>query len=279
MNISIITPSLNQGEFIERTILSVLNQKGAFDLEYIIVDGGSEDDSLSIIRKYEDRLRWVSEKDRGQSDAINKGFQIASGDILAWLNSDDTYASGALAAVVKAYRERPFMWCFGNCRNIDENDREIRKLITKYKIFESKRYSYKRLLSKDFISQPAVFFTRNVYQEMGPLDLNCHYSMDYDYWLRIGKKYSPVYINKFLANFRWQRGSKNSENYKQAAFETYLTARKHATSKERYPVFRHYIHYVMLTEIRDFKKIVMCYQQVTCCEIAILALHIRILSI
>ena len=247
MKISIVTPSLNQGQFIERTIVSVLNQKGAFDLEYIIVDGGSEDDSLSIIRKYEDRLRWVSEKDRGQSDAINKGFQIASGDILAWLNSDDTYASGALAAVVKAYRERPFMWCFGNCRNIDENDREIRKLITKYKIFESKRYSYKRLLSKDFISQPAVFFTRNVYQEMGPLDLNCHYSMDYDYWLRIGKKYSPVYINKFLANFRWQKGSKNSENYKRAALETYLTAKRHGGSGDRYPILRHYAHYLMLS--------------------------------
>ena len=246
MKISIVTPSLNQGQFIERTIVSVLNQKGAFDLEYIIVDGGSEYDCLGIIRKYEDRLRWVSEKDRGQSDAINKGFQIASGDILAWLNSDDTYPSGALAAVVKTYKERPFMWCFGNCRNIDENDREIRKLITKYKIFESKRYSYKRLLSKDFISQPAVFFTRNVYQEVGPLDLTCHYSMDYDYWLRIGKKYSPLYIDKFLANFRWQSGSKNSGNFKKAAFETYLTAKRHATSKERYPVFRHYIHYVVL---------------------------------
>ena len=246
MKISIVTPSLNQGQFIERTILSVLSQKGNFDLEYIIVDGGSTDTSLDTIMRYEHRLKWVSEKDKGQSDAINKGFNMASGEILAWLNSDDTYVPGALAAVVKAYNERPFMWCFGNCRNIDENDRETRKLITKYKIFESKRYSYRRLLSKDFISQPAVFFTRNVYQKVGPLDLNCHYSMDYDYWLRIGKKYSPVYINKFLANFRWQSGSKNSENYKQAAFETYLTAKRHATSMGIYPVFRHYVHYVML---------------------------------
>jgi len=132
-------------------------------------------------------------------------------------------------------------------QNIDENDREIRRAITRYKLFESKRYSYKRLLSKDFISQPAVFFTRNVYQEMGPLDLNCHYSMDYDYWLRIGKKYSPVYINKFLANFRWQKGSKNSENYKRAALETYLTAKRHGGSGDRYPILRHYAHYLMLS--------------------------------
>ena len=252
MKISIVTPSLNQGEFIERTILSVLSQTGAFDLEYIVVDGGSTDDSLEIIKKHEDKLRWVSEEDRGQSDAINKGFNMASGGILAWLNSDDTYEPDALSEVAEQYRKHRFKWCFGNCRNIDENDREIRRAITKYKIFESRRYSYKRLLSKDFISQPAVFFTRDVYQEVGPLDLNCHYSMDYDYWLRIGKKYSPVYINEFLANFRWQRGSKNSENYKQAALETYLTAKRHATSKERYPVFRHYIHYVILTLVYKF---------------------------
>jgi len=223
-----------------------LVQEGDFELDYIVVDGGSKDNTADIIKRYEHSLRWVSEKDQGQSDAINKGFQMASGDVLAWLNSDDTYNHGTLARVAQAYREEPFEWCFGNCKNIDEQDREIRKPITRYKIFESKRYSYRRLLSKDFISQPAVFFTRNVFQEVGPFDLNCNYSMDYDYWLRIGKKYSPVYINKFLANFRWQRGSKNSENYKRAAFETYLTARRHATSKERYPVFRHYIHYVTL---------------------------------
>jgi len=252
LKISIVTPSLNQGEFIERTILSVLSQTGAFDLEYIVVDGGSTDDSLEIIKKHEDKLRWVSEEDRGQSDAINKGFNMASGGILAWLNSDDTYEPDALSEVAEQYRKHRFKWCFGNCRNIDENDREIRRAITKYKIFESRRYSYKRLLSKDFISQPAVFFTQDVYQEVGPLDLNCDYSMDYDYWLRIGKKYSPVYIDKFLANFRWQRGSKNSENYKQAALETYLTAKRHATSKERYPVFRHYIHYVILTLVYKF---------------------------
>ena len=125
MNISIVTPSLNQGEFIERTILSVLSQTGAFDLEYIVVDGGSTDDSLEIIKKHEDKLRWVSEEDRGQSDAINKGFNMASGGILAWLNSDDTYEPDALSEVAEQYRKHRFKWCFGNCRNIDENDREI----------------------------------------------------------------------------------------------------------------------------------------------------------
>ena len=252
MKISVITPSLNQGEFIERTILSVLSQKGDFDLEYIIVDGGSRDDSLDIIKRYEHSLIWVSEKDRGQSDAINKGFNMASGDIFAWLNSDDTYEPGGLAEVVEQYDKNKFAWCFGNCRNIDENDREIRKLVTGYKIFESRRYSFRRLLSKNFISQPAAFFTRKVYREIGPLNLSCEYSMDYDYWLRIGKKYPPHYVDKFLANFRWHGETKNSRNYRKSAHEAYLVAKRYATQQDKYPVLRHYLHYRILTVLYRF---------------------------
>ncbi len=248
MKISVITPSLNQGRFIERTIQSVLSQRGDFILEYIIIDGGSKDQSLNIIQRYENRLKWLSEPDRGQSDALNKGFSMASGNILGWLNSDDTYAPGAIETVAAAYRRYGFSWCFGNCRNIDENDREIRKGITRYKIFESKRYSYRQLLSKDFISQPAVFFTRNVFRKIGPLDLRCEYSMDYDYWLRIGKRFTPYYIDRFLANFRWQAVSKNSRAYRNAAWETYLTAKRHAPPGlgNRYALFRHYLHYLTL---------------------------------
>lgn len=247
MKISVITPSLNQGKFIERTILSVLGQKGDFELEYIVVDGGSTDNTLDIIKRYQGGLRWISENDMGQSDAINKGFAMASGELLAWLNSDDTYEPNALSEVAERYRESKFDWCFGNCRNIDENDHEIRKLITRYKIFDSKRYAFRRLLSRNFISQPTVFFTKKIYQEIGPLDLNCHYAMDYDYWLRIGKKCSPLYVNKFLADFRWHKDSKCSRNYKKAAYEAWVLAKRHKTTfMDSYPIFRHYIHYVML---------------------------------
>ncbi|MBW2075869.1 MAG: glycosyltransferase, partial [Deltaproteobacteria bacterium] len=247
MKISVITPSFNQGKYIERTILSVINQRGSFELEYIIIDGGSTDNTLDLIKKYQDSLTWISETDRGQSDAINKGFNMATGDLFAWLNADDTYEENALSEVVERYREYRFKWCFGNCRNINEDDQEIRRLITRYKIAESKRYSYRRLLSKDFISQPAVFFTKDIYREIGPLDINCQYSMDYDYWLRIAKKYNPHYINKFLANFRWHGESKNSTNYKKAAYETYLTAKRHATTQDKYLILRHYLHYRMLS--------------------------------
>lgn len=252
MKISIITPSFNQGKYIERTILSVLKQRGDFELEYIIIDGGSTDNTLDVINKYDNSLSWVSEKDLGQSDAINKGFHMASGELFAWLNSDDTYEENALSEVAERHRKYKFKWCFGDCRNIDENDQEIRKLITMYKMIESKKYSYRRLLSKDFISQPAVFFTRDVCREIGPLDIKCKYSMDYDYWLRIGKKYEPNYINKFLANFRWHGESKNSANYKKAACETYLTAKRHATTKDGYPLFRHYLHYRTLSIVYRF---------------------------
>ena len=252
VKISIITPSFNQDKYIERTISSVLNQRGNFDLEYIIIDGGSTDNTLDIIQKYKKKLIWVSEKDRGQSDAINKGFNMASGDLLAWLNSDDTYEPDALAEVAKEYRKLKFKWCFGDCRIINEDDQEIRKLIARYKMMESRRYSFRRLLSKDFISQPAAFFTKEVFREIGPLDLNCEYSMDYDYWLRIGKKYDPYYINKFLAKFRWHGESKNSRNFKKAAYETYLTAKRHATSRDKYPILRHYLHYKTLSLLYRF---------------------------
>lgn len=109
MKISVITPSLNQGAFIERTILSVLSQKGDIELDYIIVDGGSTDNTLDIVRKYQESLTWISEKDRGQSDAINKGFNMATGELLAWLNSDDTYEPHALTEVAERYKKFKFV--------------------------------------------------------------------------------------------------------------------------------------------------------------------------
>jgi glycosyltransferase involved in cell wall biosynthesis len=247
VKISIVTPSFNQGRYLERTIKSVLGQEGDFELEYLVMDAGSTDVSLDILRRYGDRLKWISEPDGGQSDAINKGFRMASGDILAWLNSDDTYEAGALGCVASAYRQAPFEWCFGDCRIIDEEDREIRKSITRYKVSQSRRYGYSRLLRRDFISQPSTFFTAKAYKATGEISRDLMYSMDYDYWLRLGRCMPPLYINRFLANFRWHSVSKNGAAYRSAAWETLLTARRHARPGERRHVLMHFGHYCVLS--------------------------------
>lgn len=252
MKISVITPSFNQGAFIERTIRSVLDQAGDFDLEYLVIDGGSTDGTLDVLRRYESRLRWVSEPDRGQSDAINKGLRLASGEVLAWLNSDDTYMPGALARVADEYRRTPFAWCFGNCRIVDENDREIREFITRYKVRQSRRYSFRRLLRRDFIAQPAAYFSRRAVEAVGEISRDLHYSMDYDYWLRLGRRWEPVYVDQFLANFRWHAASKNGAAYRAAAWETYRTARRQARPGETLDVGLHLAHVAALVVLYRF---------------------------
>ncbi len=252
MKISIITPTFNQGTYIERTIQSILSQKGDFELEYIVIDGGSTDNTLDILRKYESLLSWKSEPDDGQSDAIDKGFKMATGDILAWLNSDDTYFPQALNQVVREYMKTPFTWCFGNCKTVDEFDKEKRHLLTGYKIWQSRRYSYQRLLRRDFIPQPAVFFSKEAFKEIGELNRSLEYSMDYDYWLRLGQKCPPVYIDNYLANFRWHKTSKNGSQYKEAAWETYLTSKQYAPKNAWLDIFMHYLHYHALKILYRF---------------------------
>jgi len=252
MKISIVTPSLNQGAFIERTIRSVLQQKGNFDLEYIIVDGGSTDSTLDIVGKYRDCVQLISGPDKGQSNAINKGFRIASGDVLAWLNSDDTYEPGALDTIAHVFKYQAAAWSFGYCRIIDEYDKEIRRPITAYKVAQSRRCSLSRLLRRDFIPQPACFFSRDAYSKIGELNETLSYSMDYDYWLRLWKHYEPYPIHSYLANFRWHSKSKNGRAFDRAAYETYQTAKRHAPADARYDIFLHYIHFCMLRFLYRF---------------------------
>jgi glycosyltransferase involved in cell wall biosynthesis len=207
--ISIITPSFNQGQFIEETIQSVLNQDHP-DLEYIVIDGGSTDNTLDILRKYNDSILWMSEPDRGQVDAINKGLRRATGEIVAFLNSDDLYEPGALWAVSEYAVDHPeAMLITGQCRNIDEKGEETRKAITLYKNFWLGLRSYRVLLVLNYISQPATFWRYAVTEQIGYLDESLHYTMDYDYWLRIGCKYPIHYLHRNLACFRIHSSSKS----------------------------------------------------------------------
>ncbi|MBT3322237.1 MAG: glycosyltransferase [Anaerolineae bacterium] len=208
--ISIISPSLNQGSFIEETILSVLSQEYE-NLEYIVVDGLSTDKTLSILRKYSDNLTWISEKDNGQTNAINKGIRLATGEIIGYLNSDDILLPNALKSVAQAFRENPSaMWITGKSLIIDEEGKSIRKLITKYKNLYLKTHSFKSLLVADYISQPATFWKKEIISDVGYLDESLDYVMDYEYWLRIYQNFKPVFINQYLASFRIHHASKTT---------------------------------------------------------------------
>jgi glycosyltransferase involved in cell wall biosynthesis len=229
--ISIITPSFNQGQFIERTIKSILDQKYP-NLEYIVMDGGSTDGTIDILKRYEGLLQWISEKDKGQANAINKGIARSTGDIIAYLNSDDVYEAGALSRVADHFSTRPgTLWLTGKCRIIDEQDREIRRPITAYKNFLLRHYSYSLLLVTNPVSQPATFWRRDAVKEFGLFDENEHLVMDYDYWLRIGKKYPLAVLNVYLAAFRVYATSKTSRSFLTTFKREMELARRYSDSR------------------------------------------------
>jgi glycosyltransferase involved in cell wall biosynthesis len=242
--ISVITPSYNQGKFIERTIRSVLDQDYP-NLEYIVMDGGSRDETIVILKRYEHCLKWVSEQDEGQADAINKGIRMSTGDIIAYLNSDDVYEPGALRRVGEYFAAHPeAMWLTGKCRIIDECDREIRNTITAYKNLLLRRYSYGMLLVTNPISQPATFWRREAVREFGLFDVNEHLVMDYEYWLRIGRRHNPGILDEYLARFRVHGGAKtvttNFSNFKQEL----AVAKKYSRSKAVRML--HYLNYAII---------------------------------
>jgi glycosyltransferase involved in cell wall biosynthesis len=228
--ISIVTPSFNQGNFIEATIRSVLSQ-GYPNLEYLVMDGGSTDQTVEILKKYNGQLSWVSEKDRGQSHAINKGFNLATGDIFSYINSDDVYEPGGLHRVGAFFASHPQAhWLTGRCRIINSQGNEIRKLITAYKNFWLLSKSYQVLSVIDYISQPATFWRREVIRRIGSFNEELHLAMDYDYSLRVGKQYRLWVVNDYLASFRVHSGSK-SALIRDHFNEDLAVARKYVQSK------------------------------------------------
>jgi glycosyltransferase involved in cell wall biosynthesis len=224
--ISIVTPSYNQGQFIEETIRSVLLQ-GYPNLEYIVVDGGSTDNSLEIIRKYSPWLAyWVSEPDRGQAHAINKGFHRATGDMTAWINSDDLYAPTALSVVAKRHAEQPAAVILGSVENfrngtgaaeiIRQSNVNLRALL----LPETERCTW---------HQPGIFVPRSVLDPAGPLDETLHYSFDLDWLCRLVQRAPVTYLDQLVARFRIHETAKSTAHLPRLVQENRMVISRYTT--------------------------------------------------
>jgi glycosyltransferase involved in cell wall biosynthesis len=200
--VSVITPSFNQAAYLEQTILSVLNQDYA-RVEYIVMDGASTDNSVDIIKKYENRLAyWVSEKDNGQADAINKGFARATGEIVAWLNSDDYYLAGAISSAVKIFEANPDVaLVYGNMLAVDEHGKTFNTL-------NYKQLTLEDLLCFQIIGQPAVFMRRSVLENL-KLDSTLHFLLDHFLWIQIARRGKILRVDQTWAAARYHAEAKN----------------------------------------------------------------------
>ncbi len=201
--VSIITPSFNQAAYLEQTILSVLEQDHS-PIEYFVVDGASSDASIDIIRRHESKLSWwISEKDNGQADAINKGFARATGEIIGWLNSDDYYLAGTISAVVKVFEEHPkVVLVYGNMLAVDENGKTFNTL-------NYKQLNLEDLLCFQIIGQPAVFMRRAALINTGGLNPAFHYLLDHYLWILLAQQGKILHVDKTWAAARYHAEAKN----------------------------------------------------------------------
>jgi glycosyltransferase involved in cell wall biosynthesis len=207
--VSIVTPSYNQGRFIGQTIESVLSQDYA-PIEYMVIDGGSTDETIAILKSYGDRFYWVSEKDKGQSNAINKGWSRSRGEILAWLNSDDVYLPGAISKAVQFLETHPEIGAvYGEGYHIESGGQIIER-------YPTEPFNRTRLIETCYICQPTVFIRKSVLENVGPLDEGLHFGMDYDLWFRIAKKHDFGYIPEYLASTRFYHDTKTLAHRVQA---------------------------------------------------------------
>jgi glycosyltransferase involved in cell wall biosynthesis len=208
--ISVITPSFNQAQFLEQTIRSVLLQDYP-DLEYIIIDGGSTDESVEIIKQYESHLAyWVSERDRGQSHAINKGFERATGKIMCWLNSDDFYLPETLRTVAESLADDTGAFAVvGHCVQVYDDGRPpyhgegrfegIERLLKFWKGYQ--------------MHQPSIFWRREVFEKIGYLNETQHYIMDFDYWVRVARHYPFKNIDRELSCATYHENAKTGDDF------------------------------------------------------------------
>jgi glycosyltransferase involved in cell wall biosynthesis len=227
-SITVITPCLNARETIEETLASVRSQ-GYPDLEHLIVDGGSTDGTLDLLERAEG-IRYVSEPDRGLSDAMNKGVALATGEVLGWLNADDFYLPGALKRVGEAFeRNAGALWATGGCIIVDHQGHEIRRAVTVYKRMLLRRYSHGLYLTQNFVSAPATFVHKRGHELAGLYDERFKISMDYDLYLRLARHAAPIVIDEPLSAFRMAHasGSLSMSGFERQFREHAQNAREH----------------------------------------------------
>ncbi|WP_143315761.1 glycosyltransferase family 2 protein [Clostridium sp. HBUAS56017] len=240
LKISIITPSYNQGKFIEATILSIKNQSHK-NIEHIIVDGGSSDDTLEIIKRYDGtyNMRWISEKDEGQADAINKGFCMSNGDIVTWLNSDDTYNDGALEFVNKYFSENvDDQFIYGPANTIDEHGNLIKSSDG------VADYDVELLRRRDYICQPSTFYRKKLIDKIGMVDKSLYWTMDWDLWLRASKECSLKKVEFTLSNMRIYEGIKTLSKLDKRSMEMSRVLKKNGVKN----FSKHYYYVVGLVQ-------------------------------
>jgi len=218
--ITIVTPSYNQGRFIEQTIHSVLSQDYP-KIECLVMDGGSTDDTIRILRQFNDEITWVSEKDLGQAHAINKGFKRAKGEIIAWLNSDDWYIAGTFRKVADAFARNPqISMVYGEGYHVDENGNRLER-------YPTEPFNLERFRETCYICQPTVFLRRSVLDSVGCLDESLHYGLDYDYWIRVGKQLHVLYLPEYLACSRIYASAKTLRSRVPVHKESIRIMKKH----------------------------------------------------
>ena len=223
VKLSVIVPSFNQGRFIEETIRSIVSQ-GWPDLELIIIDGGSTDETLDVIRKNEPSIAyWISEPDRGQADAINKGLRKATGDVVTWFSADDLYADGIFAALEPAWRKNPRAIYAAPVANFYSRGRQTLLRPHGLTLANVIQYWQRRSLWHD----PGLFWSRAVIDAVGDIDTTLHYSFDYDYLIRALQHSSVEYIDHVAAGFRLHRHSKSISQTEQMMAETAAVSQRY----------------------------------------------------
>lgn len=241
---SVVIPNYNCEKYIEKAINSILIQRGDFFIEIIVMDGKSKDKSVEIVKKIKKRLenkkikinclgiklKYFSEKDEGQTDAINKGFNKCKGDIICYLNSDDEYFQNAFRYVSEKYSINKTTWYTGKAKVIDAFGNIIRKPLTHYRSHLLKFMNKRTIFIENCLCQPSTFWSRKHFKEIGQFNKSLYYCMDYEYHIRSFNKKRPIIINHFLSKMRYIE-TRKSANYLEHTNEHHIVTKKYTKNK------------------------------------------------